>query len=86
MARQTVVPALGEVTITAGSRTFTLADQRRRRVLLREPPGRRYTAVLVFKGGRCRVTIEVPASTAPVIRLGIIRCNEPEAEPEDRQP
>jgi outer membrane usher protein len=82
---QTVLPALGEVTITVGARAYSSPIGAAGEFYFENLPAGQHAAVVVFKGGTCRVTLTVPASTEPVIRLGVVRCGGP-VEPLERRP
>jgi outer membrane usher protein len=77
---QTVIPALGELTVIVGSQSLSSPIGSNGEFYLENIPAGRYEAIVVFSGGRCRLTLEVPTSTAPVIRLGVVRCGSPEGE------
>jgi outer membrane usher protein len=83
---QTVVPALGELTVIVGTQSFSSPIGTGGEFYFENLPAGEYSAVLVFKGGTCRLTLTVPASTAPVIRLGIVRCGGLDPVQAERRP
>jgi outer membrane usher protein len=83
---QTVIPALGELTITVGTRVYSSPVGSGGEFYFENLPAGDYTAVLVFRGGTCHIALSVPVSSDPVIRLGIVRCGGPVAEFEGRRP
>jgi len=82
---QTVVPALGELTITIGSRTFVSPIGVAGEFYFENLPAGDHLAVLVYKGGTCQVTISVPVSSDSIIRLGVVKCGAPVTPVEDRE-
>jgi outer membrane usher protein len=86
VAGQAVVPALGELTLSAGDQAYSSPIGESGEFYFENVPAGEYTAVAVFKGGRCRFALTIPSSTAPVIRLGIVKCDGPVTPLEGRQP
>jgi len=75
---QTVVPALGELTVSVGDKSFSSPIGQSGQFYFENLPPGQHPAVVSFRGTTCRLTIRVPRSTAPVLRLGIVRCEAPE--------
>jgi outer membrane usher protein len=77
---QSVIPALGELTVFVGGQSISSPIGTSGEFYLENIPAGRHDGIVVFKGGRCRVTLDVPTSTAAVIRLGVVRGGTPEGE------
>jgi outer membrane usher protein len=78
MGLQTVVPSLGELTVSVGNETISSPIGRSGEFYLENLPPGRHPAVVVFGATTCRFAVSVPGSTAAVVRLGVLRCVVPE--------
>ncbi len=90
---QTVLPALGEFAVSVGNRSVSSPIGRDGEFYLENLPAGRHPAVVLFNNVTCQVTLDVPVSAAPVVRVGVVRCVPPEVKepwgvvlPNRRQP
>jgi outer membrane usher protein len=72
---QTVLPAFGEVSVSVGNQTYASPIGHDGEFYLENVPPGSHPAVVQFKGAVCQFTLTVPASTAPELHLGIVRCD-----------
>jgi outer membrane usher protein len=77
IAGQRLVPAFGQLTVTADGRPFDSPIGREGEFYLDTVPAGRHPAVIEHEKGRCSFTLDVPAAAAPVIDLGALRCDVP---------
>jgi outer membrane usher protein len=74
---ETVVPSYGQMTITAGGRTYESPIGLGGEFYFENLPVGRHVAVIEYNGTTCEVTLAVPESKEPAIGLGAVRCAVP---------
>lgn len=76
-----VTPAYGELTISSGQHQTESPLGLAGEFELEDPRPGPSTAEVVWQGGRCRMTLTIPASSQLVLELGKVRCIEKGARP-----
>ncbi|HSB41090.1 MAG TPA: fimbria/pilus outer membrane usher protein, partial [Methylomirabilota bacterium] len=74
IADRTLTPAYGQLTVTAGGETFESPIGRDGEFYLENLPRGRHAAMIEHKDTRCQLTLEVPASPASLVDVGVVRC------------
>ena len=77
---QSIVPAFGELTVAVGGRTASSPIGRDGEFYLENIAPGRHQVTVAYKNLTCRVAVDIPASMAPSIQLGTLRCIVPERE------
>jgi outer membrane usher protein len=75
---QTLVPAFGDLTVSAAGRSISSPIGRGGEFDLENVPAGRHQATVTFKDLTCQFALEVPTSTSPWLRLGALSCAVPE--------
>ena len=77
---QTLLPSFGEFTVSLNDRAVSSPIGKDGQFFLEDLPAGKHPAVIVFGDVTCRLTLDVPVSAAPVVRLGALRCVVPEVK------
>ncbi|MBI1993775.1 MAG: fimbrial biogenesis outer membrane usher protein [Deltaproteobacteria bacterium] len=77
LAGQRIVPAFGQLTVTADGKRLESPIGRQGEFYLENVSPGSHAALLEYKETACQFILEVPASDAPVIKLGTLRCVVP---------
>jgi outer membrane usher protein len=77
---QSVVPALGELSVSIGNESLSSPIGHNGEFYLEGVQAGRHPAVVVSGATTCRFELTVPASNATVLKLGIVRCVVPEVK------
>jgi outer membrane usher protein len=77
---QVVVPAFGEMTVAVGGGSVSSPIGRDGEFYLENLAPGRHQVTVAYKNLTCQVAMDVPASKAPSIQLGTLRCIVPEGE------
>jgi outer membrane usher protein len=77
---QTVLPSYGEVVVSLPDRAISSPVGSDGQFFLENVPGGRQSAVVVFRDVSCKFTLDVPASSAGVVNLGVVHCAVPEVK------
>jgi outer membrane usher protein len=75
-----IVPAFGEMTLAVGGGTVSSPIGRDGEFYLENLAPGRHQVTVAYKNLTCQVAMDVPASKAPSIQLGTLRCIVPEGE------
>jgi outer membrane usher protein len=77
-AGQVVLPSYGEIIVSLAGRAVSSPIGSDGQFFLEKVPGGKQSAVVVFREVKCTFTLEVPASSAGIVNLGLVRCTVPE--------
>jgi outer membrane usher protein len=77
IAGESIVPAFGQLTVTAEGRPFDSPIGRDGEFYLDNVPAGRHPALIEHEKGRCSFTLDVPAAATPVIDVGTVGCAVP---------
>lgn len=77
---QTVLPSFGEVTVSLSDRAVSSPIGGDGQFFLENLPAGKHPAVVVFREVTCKLLLDVPASSAGVVNVGVVRCALPEVK------
>jgi len=69
-----LVPARGHLTVTANGKPYDSPLGKNGEFYVENVPGGCHSALVEFKQGQCRFTMEVPETKDAYVRLGTVRC------------
>jgi len=74
---QALIPAYGELTVTAEGQPYSSPIGRDGEIYLENVPAGRHSGLIEHRDTTCRFTLDVPVSAASLVDLGAIRCSVP---------
>ena len=78
--KRDVTPAYGELTIRSGKHHTESPLGQKGEFELEDPKSGRSTVDVVWAGGRCHMSLVIPASSQLIVNLGQLRCKEKDAK------
>jgi outer membrane usher protein len=76
-SKQSVIPAYGQLTVTANGKQFESPVGKQGEFYLENVPPGRHAAIVEHKDKTCEFILDVPSSAEPVVQLGNVRCQMP---------
>ncbi len=74
IAGKPVIPAYGQLTVTANGRQIESPLGKQGEFYLENVPTGRHAALVEYEDGTCKFELNVPASEKPEVELGTVRC------------
>ena len=76
-SKQSVIPAYGQLTVTAHGKPFESPVGKQGEFYLENIPPGRHAAIVEYKDQTCGFVLDVPTSEEPVVQLGNVGCQIP---------
>jgi outer membrane usher protein len=74
---QSVIPAYGQLTVTANGKQFDSPVGKQGEFYLENVPPGRHPATVEYKNKMCEFVLDVPSSKEPVVQIGNVLCQMP---------
>ena len=76
-SKQSVIPAYGQLTVTANGKQFESPIGKQGEFYLENVPPGRHAAIVEYKDRTCDFVLDVPSSQQPVVQIGKVLCQMP---------